>query len=118
MNTIFLSLTFIGLFFSPLAADDLSSAPQQGMMQTIVMIGIAMLFFYFILWRPEKKRRKALENQRNQMKQGDKVIAMGIVGTIHKIENETIILKMVDGNKIEVLKGAVTEIVTATPTKE
>jgi len=29
-----------------------------------IMIGIAMVFFYFILWRPEQKRRKLMEQQR------------------------------------------------------
>lgn len=83
---------------------------DQGMMQTIVMIGIAMLFFYFILWRPEQKRRKALEQQRASLKKGDRVNAMGIVGTIHQLKDESVILNMVDGNKIEVLKGAITEV--------
>lgn len=83
---------------------------EGNMIQTFIMIGIAILFFYFILWRPEKKRRKALENQRASMKKGDKATAMGIIGIIDKIEDKTVILKMVDGAKIEVIKGAITEV--------
>jgi preprotein translocase subunit YajC len=89
---------------------DVPPAPDQGLYQTLVMIAIALLFFYFILWRPEQKRRKAMEEQRSSLKQGDRVTAMGIVGTIVKIGDSTIILKMVDGGKIEVLKGAVTDV--------
>lgn len=88
---------------------DLPPARDQGMWQTFVMIGIAMLFFYFILWRPEQKRRKALEGQRETMKKGDKVTAMGILGTVSRIQEHTVILKMYDGSKIEVLKGAITD---------
>ena len=94
------------------------SGRESNLIQTFVMIGLAILFFYFILWRPEKKRRKALEELRTNMKPGDRVTAMGIVGTVDKIEEQTVILKMVDGSKIEVLKGAISEIKTETPAKQ
>lgn len=84
--------------------------PDQGMYQTFIMLGIAFLFFYLILWRPEQKRRKALEAQRSALKKGDKVTAMGIVGTISRIKEQTVILNMVDGAKIEMLKGAINEV--------
>jgi len=83
---------------------------QGGMSQTLIMIGIALVFFYFILWRPEQKRRKAGEQMRNALKKGDRVTAMGIVGKVDKIQDQTVILKMVDGAKIEVLKAAITEV--------
>lgn len=83
---------------------------DQSLWQTLVMIGIAFLFFYVILWRPEQKRRQALEAQRDQIKQGDRVAAMGILGTIVKITEKTVILRMVDGSKIEMYKEAVTDI--------
>lgn len=93
-----------------LHAQEAPPVRDQGFTQTMVMMAIALLFFYFILWRPEQKRRKALENQRNTMRQGDKVTAMGIVGTIFRIQENTVILKMYDGSKIEVLKGAITDV--------
>ena len=92
-------------------ADGEGAAQQQGsFMQTLIMIGVALMFFYFILWRPEQKRRKAMEQQRNSMKPGDRVTAMGIVGHIAKVQDTTVILKMVDGSKIEVLKAAITDV--------
>lgn len=90
---------------------DAIMGPEQGLWQTLVMILIAMLFFYFILWRPEQKRRQALDQQRDTMKQGDTVIAMGIKGTVLRIDKDTVIVKMYDGAKVEFLKGAVTEVV-------
>ena len=77
--------------------------PDQGMWQTFVLIAIAFVFFYLILWRPEQKRRKELEQSRDHMKKGDKATAMGIIGTVSKVKEHTVILKMVDGNKIEFL---------------
>lgn len=84
----------------------------QGIWQTIAMIAIAMTFFYFILWRPDQKRRQAMEQLRSSMKKGDKVTAIGIIGTVFKIEENTVILTMYDGNKIEVIKGSITEVVS------
>jgi preprotein translocase subunit YajC len=74
------------------------------------MIGIAFLFFYVILWRPEQKRRKALEDQRSALKKGDRVAAMGIIGTVLRIGEQTVILKMYDGTKLEFYKAAITDI--------
>lgn len=101
---------------SPIFADDGDSMPtrEQSLYQTLVMIGIALLFFYFILWRPEQKRRKALDEQRSGLKKGDRVTAMGIIGTVVRIQEQTVILKMYDGSKIEVLKGAITDVIPGT----
>jgi preprotein translocase subunit YajC len=86
-------------------------APASGnMMQTGMMLLVALLFFYFILWRPEQKRRKKMEQQRSGLKKGDRVTAMGIVGTVARINETTLVLKMVEGAKIEVLKSAITEV--------
>jgi len=98
------------LLSSSLFAQEGEIPPRDGMMQTIIMIGIALLFFYFILWRPEQKRRKALENQRDTIKKGDRVTAMGILGTVLRVKDNTVILKMCDDAKIEVLKGAITDV--------
>ena len=84
---------------------------DQGIWQTVSMVGIALVFFYFILWRPDQRRRKALEEQRSTLKKGDKVTAMGIIGTVLRIQEQTVILKMYDGSKIEVLKGAITDVI-------
>ncbi len=85
-------------------------ARESNLAQTLMMVGVAVVFFYFIMWRPEQKRRKALEQQRSSIKKGDKVTAMGIIGTVVRIQDDTIILKMVDGSKIEMLKTAISNV--------
>lgn len=102
------------LMTATLSAQEVDTAPPQSMWHTLVMIGIAIAFFYLLLWRPEQKRRKALEDQRNSIKQGDRVVAMGIIGTVLRIQEETLILKLYDGAKIEVLKGAITDVTPQT----
>ena len=103
-----LALTLTSL---PLFAEEAAPANGgQNMVQTFVMIGVALVFFYFILWRPEQKRRKAMEQQRGAMKKGDRVTAMGIIGTVSKIQEKTVVLRMIDGAKIEVVKSAITDV--------
>lgn len=122
MNKWISGLAFSIFMFSSnflLAQDgDLPPARDQGLWQTLVMIGIAMIFFYFILWRPEQKRRKALENQRETLKKGDKVTAMGIIGTVLRVQEHTVILKMFDGAKIEFVKGAITDVAPGSETED
>ncbi|MEX1012621.1 MAG: preprotein translocase subunit YajC [Waddliaceae bacterium] len=100
------------LFLMPLSLFAQSDQPpsKNDPFQTVIMIGVGVIFLYFILIRPEQKRRKALEEQVKSLKQGDKVTAMGIIGTIVRVLDETVILKMYDGSKIEVVKGSVTQI--------
>ena len=98
------------LLFFPFFAQAAEESPSGGLTQTLIMILIAFSFFYLILWRPEQKRRKAMEKMRSSMKKGDRVTAMGIIGIIDRIQDQTVVLKMVDGSKIEMLKAAITDI--------
>lgn len=93
-----------------LFADEPPMPPQQGFSQMLMLFALAMIFFYFILWRPEQKRRKTMDEMRSKLKKGDRVNAMGIIGTVSRINEQTVVLKMVDGSKIEMIKGAISEV--------
>ncbi len=82
------------------------------MLQTGLMLFVAILFFYFILWRPEQKRRKKMQQQRELLKKGDRVTAMGIIGTVTEIGETTVTLRMVKGAELEFLKSAITEVLS------
>lgn len=97
----------------PLFAEgEAAPAGREGgsLTQTFMMIAVALVFFYFILWRPEQKRRKQMEQLRSSLKKGDRVTVMGILGTVIKIQDTTVIISMVDGAKMEVLKAAITDV--------
>jgi len=99
-------------------AQDAAPSARNSMFSTIMMIALAVVFFYFILWRPEQKRRKASEKMRSALKKGDRVTAMGIIGTVSRIQDQTVTLKMVEGAKIEVLKAAITDVQPGTEESE
>ncbi len=84
---------------------------DQGFEQTLIMISVAFVFFYFLIMRPENKRRKEMEAKRQAIKKGDKVIVSGgIVAEIYRVHQETVVVKLHDGAKMEVLKVAIQEV--------
>ena len=63
-----------------------------------IMIIAMIAIMYFFMWRPEKKRRKEMQQFRDGLKAGDKVItAGGIYAVVKKVE-ETSLLIEVDSN--------------------
>lgn len=96
--------------FALMAEEEFAPPRDNGAWQGLVMIAIAFAFFYFILWRPEQKRRREMEQKRDALQKGDRVTAMGIVGTIVRVQEHTVIVKMFDGSKLEFLKAAISEV--------
>lgn len=95
------------------------AAPGGGIEQTVIMLLLAMVFFYFIMWRPEKKRRKAMDAKRSALKKGDTiVVAGGILCDVDRITDTTLIVKLVDGAKMEVLKAALQDVVSPSSPEE
>ena len=79
MKTFFYGMTGSFLLASRVWADD-ASGKEGGLSQTLMILGMALVFFYFILWRPEQKRRKQVEKQRGGMKIGDVLQLWGSLG--------------------------------------
>ena len=63
-----------------------------------IMIGAMILIMYFFMWRPERKRRKQMEQFRNELKKGDKIItAGGIYGTIKEVRDNSLLIEVGEG---------------------
>ena len=75
--------------------------PEPGFMQQysfLIMIALMVLVLWLFMWRPEAKRRKQMQEFRNGLKKGDKIItAGGIYGTVKEVK-ETSLLIEVDSN--------------------
>jgi len=80
------------------AVDTTEAQPAGSPWSFWIMIGAMILIMYFFMWRPERKRRKQMEEFRNGLKKGDKIItAGGIYGTIKEV-HETSLLIEIEGN--------------------
>ena len=63
-----------------------------------IMMILMVVVMYFFMWRPESKRRKQMQQFRDSLKKGDKIItAGGIYGVIKEV-HETSLLIEVDSN--------------------
>ena len=73
-----------------------------------IMIGAMILIMYFFMWRPERKRRKQMEQFRKGLKKGDKVItAGGIYGTIKEVKEAYVVIEVEGNYTLRVDKGMV-----------
>ena len=71
-----------------------------------------LAIFYFLLIRPQQKRQKETKLMITALKNGDRVLtSSGIYATVAGVKDDTLILKIADNVKIEVLKTAVSGIV-------
>ena len=89
-----------------------------GMGSTMLMLVIMIAVFYFMLIRPENKRKKEAEQMRSSVKKGDKITTIGgIVGTVVDVkENNIVIETSADQVRIELAKWALSTNETAAET--
>ena len=75
---------------------------------TVVMIVLLIVIFYFFMIRPQQKRQKKLQEAREALTKGDKVVtAGGIHGKIVEIREQTFVIAVEDNTHIEVDKTAI-----------
>ena len=92
---------------SSLALLAANGQPSPVFVQPLIFLAIGLIF-YFILFLPNKKRQKALQDMLNNLKNGDKVITSGgIFGVVAGIKDDRIQLKIADQVKIEISKSAI-----------
>ena len=86
-----------------------------GMGSTMVMLVVMLAVFYFMLIRPENKRKKEAEEMRSAVRKGDKITTIGgIVGTVVDVkENNIVIETSADQVRIEFAKWALSSNETA-----
>ena len=62
---------------------------------------LMVVIFYFLLYRPQKKQQKALNELLNSLKKGQKIVTIGgIYGTINALTDDAIMLQIAE--KVEI----------------
>ena len=84
-------------------------------MPTLLMMGVIFVAFYFILIRPENKRKKESEQMRNAVKEGDVITTIGgIYGKVVHVKEDKIVLETgADQVRLEMHKWAISTNETA-----
>ena len=80
----------------------------QGM-QSLLMLGLMVLIFYFFMIRPQMKKQKELKNFRENLNAGDKVVTIGgIHGKILEVSDTTVLVQA-EGTKLRIDKSAIAQ---------
>jgi preprotein translocase subunit YajC len=92
-----------------------TGAAGAGMGSSVIMLVAMLAIFYFMLIRPENKRKKEAENMRSSVKTGDKITTIGgIIGTVVNVKDEKIVIETsADQVRIELAKWAISSNETA-----
>jgi len=99
-------------FLEGTAADATAQGGLLGMLpMLLIMIGV----FYFMLIRPENKRKKEAEQLRSNIKNGDKITTIGgIMGTVVDVKSDSFVIETsADQVRIEFAKWALSTNDTA-----
>ena len=87
----------------------LTSTGAAGGMSSILFLVIIFVVFYFFLIRPENKRKKKLNDMRNNISLGDEIVTIGgIMGKVVQVTEDTITFETgEDRVRLQVTKWAV-----------
>ena len=85
----------------------LGSGGIMGILPIVAMVAI----FYFLIIRPQQKQSKKMNEMRESMQRGDKVVTNGgIHGVITNLKGDVVTVKIADSVKIEVDRTALTAV--------
>ena len=86
-----------------------------GMTTSLIMIVGMIALMYFMMIRPENKRKKEAEQMRNALKNGDKITTIGgITGTVVDIKEDRFVIETsADRVRVELMKWALSTNDTA-----
>ena len=74
----------------------------------ILFLGGFVLIFYFLLIRPQSKRRKEHQALMSGLAKGDEVVTSGgVVGQINKVEDDFVKLQVAANIELRVQKSAI-----------
>ena len=83
-------------------------AGQGGGLSMWIMLALIFVVMWFFMIRPQRKQQKEMENFRNSLKNGDKVVTIGgIYGTVCEVKDAYVLLEVDKDVKIRVNKQAI-----------
>jgi preprotein translocase subunit YajC len=92
------------VFFLELSSAENSSG---GIMNIIFLVAIFIIFYFFMV-RPQNKKRKELQNLRDNLKKGDNVVTIGgIHGKVVEVKETTVLVTVDVSTKLKIDKSSI-----------
>jgi preprotein translocase subunit YajC len=85
----------------------------------VLALGLMILFFFIVILPAQRKQKREAEAISSTLKKNDEVITTsGIIGVVHMIKDEEVVLKIDDNARIRVLKSTIARIVKKDDAKD
>ena len=79
-----------------------------GVTSMLIMLVAIFAIFYFLMIRPESKRRKERQSMIDSLTRGDKIVTIGgLYGEIQDVHDDKIVIRIAEDLKVEVAKTAI-----------
>jgi len=74
----------------------------------LIMLVAIFAIFYFLMIRPESKRRKERQSMIDSLSRGDKIVTIGgLHGEVQDVHDDKIVIRIAEDLKVEVAKTAI-----------
>jgi len=84
---------------------------QQGEVQNWLLVGYVVVIFavlYFLMIRPQRKRRKEHQELVEGLRSGDRIItAGGIYGVIESVSEDSVVIRVESGTTLRVARNSI-----------
>ena len=77
----------------------------------LVTFGLIIVVFYFLVIRPQNKKKKDAQKMLQSIRKGDRVVTIGgMHGSVESVKDDAVVLKVDDNVKIKFSKSAVSTV--------
>ena len=99
-------------FLNALAMAGPGGEGQGGGFGMFIPMILIFAIFYFMLIRPQQRKEKERRAMIDAIKSGSRIMfSGGILGTVTNVKEGTLVVRVADGVKIEVARGAVSRVI-------
>lgn len=92
----------------PVAALAEGPAAEPSPFTPLIMLGVFVVIFYLMVWRPQSKRNKEHKNLMAALGKGEEVVTTGgICGKIVKVNEEFVVIEVADGVELKFQKSSI-----------
>ena len=82
-----------------------------GLLSLLFPLILMFAIFYFLLILPQSRREKKRRAMLGQIKRGDRVVTTGgIIGSIHRVDEDSITIKVSGDVTLKLEKGAIRQV--------
>lgn len=93
---------------APAAAQKPAPPPDFGSQQIFIIIGLFLFVFYFMMWRPQSKEKKAREAMMKTIKKGDRILlSCGLIAHVAVLTEQEVVVKVDDKIRMRFQRHAI-----------